>query len=191
MVYQPGQGSGAIRFGPGRIYFGAEGPPEPTDLTTALNVGWLPAGYTDNGHTFTFTPAFENIEVAEVMLALFKVETGQEMGLEFALAELTAKNFQRAFNGATITTTGTGATAIDKVEPLAFGVTKPRVAILWEADDKSERWVWRRALQTGAVAVARQRGAAKATIPVNYSLETPANGSVPLMFITKGEAALV
>src|ERR1043165_2380630 len=158
MVYQPGQGSGAIRFGPGRISFGAEGPPEPTDLTTARNGGCLPAGYTDNGHTFTFTPAFENIEVAEVMLALFKVETGQEMGLEFALAELTAKNFQRAFNGATITTTGTGATAIDKVEPLAFGVTKPRVAILWEADDKSERWVGRRALQPGAVAGARRGG---------------------------------
>lgn len=189
-MYTPGTSSAFIKFGPGRIYFGPEGTTEPTDLTTALNASWLPAGYTDNGHVFNFQPSFENIEVAETLLPMFKVETGQQASVEFALAELTAKNFQRALNGATITASGTGATSVDKVEPLAFGVTKTRVAILWEADDKSERWVWRRCLQTGAIAVNRQRGASKATIPASFELEQPANGSVPFMFLTKGEAAI-
>ena len=97
---------------------------------------------------------------------------------------------QIALNGATITASGTGATSIDKIEPLAFGAAEPRVAIGWEADDASERWVFRRCLQTGAAAVARQRGAAKATIPVSFSLETPSGGAKPFMAILKSTATI-
>lgn len=190
MVYAPGAGGGFVQNGPGKLYAGPVGTTEPTDLTTALNVAWLYVGYTDAGHTFTSTKSYENIEVAEVLTPIRKVATSQDDQLEFAFAEITAKNLQRAFNGATITASGTGATSVDKVEPLAFGATETRIAILWQADDSSERWIFRQCLQTGAVAIARQRGAAKATIPVTFSLEQPAGGLKPWTSFVKGEAAV-
>lgn len=174
-----------VHYGPGKLYVGPEGTTEPTDLSTALNVAWKRAGYTDNGHTFTRTPTYENIEVAESYLPVAKVQTGVEETVEFAYAEILAANLQTVLNGATVTASGTGATAIDKIEPLAFGATEVRVALLWEADDASERWVWRRVLQTGAMAINRQKGAAKATIPATFSLEPPASGAKPWMAITK------
>ena len=64
---------------------------------------------------------------------------------------------------------------------------RTRVALLWAADDASERWVFRKVVQTGAIAIARQRGAAKATIPVTFSLEQPSGGAKPWMAIVKGE----
>jgi len=191
MPYVPGSGPEFVHFGPGTLYIASTlTEVEPTDLTTAWGAGWIKAGYTDAGHTFTYTPSYENIEVAETLLPISKVASGQEMTLEFAFAEITAKNLQRALNGATITASGTGPTSIDKIEPLAFGATETRVAILWEADDASERWVFRRCLQTGAIAIARQRGAAKAAIPVTFSLEQPSGGALPWVGIVKGEASI-
>lgn len=190
MPYAAGSIPTFVHYGPGKLYVGAEGSTEPSDLTTALNAAWKLVGYTDNGHTFTRTPSYENIEVAESLLPIAKVQTGIDETLEFAYAELIAANLQTVLNGATITPSGTGPTAIDKVEPLAFGATETRTAILWEADDKSERWVWRRCIQTGAMAINRQRGAAKATIPATFSLEPPANGAKPWMAILKSTATI-
>lgn len=171
MPYAPLSIPNFVKFGPGKLYTAAVGSTEPTDLTTAWAAAWTLAGYTDAGHTFTYTPSYENIEVAEELLPIAKVATGQEATLEFAFAELIAKNVQLALNGATVTSSGTGATAIDSVEPLAFGATETRIAIGWEASDASERWIFRKCIQTGAVAIARQRGAAKSTIPVQFALE--------------------
>lgn len=185
MPYVPGSGPEFVKFGPGKLYIAPIGTAEPADLTAAWNAAWIYAGYTDAGHTFTYTPSYENIEVAETLLPIAKVATAQEYTLEFAFAEITARAVQIALNGGTITASGTGATAIDKFEPLAFGTTETRVMIGWQSDPGDERWVWRRCLQTGTVAIARQRGAAKGTIPVNFSLETPSGGAKPFMSITK------
>lgn len=190
MPYAPGTGGSFVQNGPGKIYAGPVGTTEPTDLTTALNAAWLYVGYTDAGHTFTSTRGYENIEVAETLLPLRKVATSLDEQLEFAFAEITAKNLQRALNGATIAASGTGPTSIDKVEPLAFGATETRIALLWEADNQSERFVFRKCLQTGPIAVARQRGATKATIPVTFSLEQPDGGLRPWFGIVKGEASV-
>ena len=190
MPYVPGSGPEFVKFGPGKLYVGAVGATEPTDLSTALNVAWTYVGYTDAGHTFTYTPSYENVEVAETLLPIAKVATAQDYTLEFAFAESTARALQIAMNGGTITASGTGPTSIDKFEPLAFGVAETRVAILWQADDASERWVFRRCLQTGAAAISRQRGAAKSTIPVNFSLETPSGGAKPFMAILKSTATI-
>lgn len=187
MPYVPASSPTFIHYGPGKLYVAPEGSTEPTDLSTALNAAWVRAGYTDNGHVFTRTPSYENIEVAESLLPMAKVSTGIEETVEFAYAEILAGNLQTVLNGATVTASGTGATAIDKIEPLAFGATETRVALLWEADDASERWVWRRCLQTGAMAINRQRGAAKATIPATFSLEPPLNGAKPWMAIMKSK----
>ena len=126
MPYAAGTGGDFVKFGPGKIYCAAVGTAEPTDLTTALNATWLAGfvGYTDSGHTFTSTRSYENVEVAETLLPIAKVPTGLDEQVEFSFAEITAKNLQRALNGATITASGTGATSIDKIEPLAFGATE-------------------------------------------------------------------
>lgn len=190
MPYTPASGPEFVKYGPGKLYIAPVGSTEPTDLTAAWNAAWILAGYTDAGHTFTYTPSYENIEVAETLLPIAKVAAGQEMTVEFALAEVTARNVQIALNGATITASGTGPTSIDKVEPLAFGAAEPRVAIGWQSDSGDERWVYRRCLQTGASAIARQRGAAKSTIPLSFSLETPSGGAKPFMAILKSTATI-
>ena len=190
MPYVPAAIPHFVYYGPGKLYVAPEGSTEPTDLTTALNAAWVRAGYTDNGHTFTRTPTYENIEVAESYLPIAKVQTGVEETVEFAYAEILASNLQAVLNGATIAASGTGATAIDSLEPLAFGATETRVALLWEADNASERWIWRRCLQTGAMAISRQKGAAKATIPATFSLEPPANGAKPWKAIQKSKLTI-
>ena len=124
---------------------------------------------------------------AQEQIADIEIDDHIEEPVESPSAEFLAATLQTVLNGATVTASGTGATAIDKIEPLAFGATETRVALLWEADDASERWVWRRCLQTGAMAINRQRGAAKATIPATFSLEPPANGSKPWMAIMKSK----
>lgn len=191
MPYVPGSDATFVKLGPGRIYFGAVGAVEPTDLTTAISsTVWNYAGFTDEGHTFTISPSFDNVEVAESLLPIAKVPTGTDMTLELALVEVTAQNVQRALNGATITSSGTGPTAIDSVEPLADGAVNPRVAVLWEADDKSERWVWRKCLQTGAVAIGRKKGSAKATVPLSFSLEPVSAAIRPFKAIMKSTTTI-
>lgn len=190
MPYAPATIPNFVQYGPGWLYQAPEGTTEPTDLTTALNAAWKKVGYTDNGHTFTRTPSYEGIQVAESLLDIAKVATGMDETLEFAYAEMLAANLQIAMNGATVTPSGTGATSIDKVEPLAFGATETRTAFLWEAADASARWIYRRCLQTGAMAISRQRGAAKATIPATFTLEPPLNGAKSFAAILKSSATI-
>ncbi len=46
----------------------------------------------------------------------------------------------------------------------------------FESEDHTERWIFRQCFQTGTLAVPRQAGAAKATLPVDFTLEKPATG---------------
>lgn len=172
-----------VRLGPGSLYVGAVGATEPTNtvaagkFSDAINsTAWVGIGYTDAGHTFTQTPAIDPVEVAEVLIPINHVATGQDYLIEFACAEITALNLQRAFNGGTITTTGTTGTQLTKFEPPAAGAVPTRLAILWQSDDQTERWIYRRCFQQGASGITRQKGANKATIPVAFALEQPTDG---------------
>lgn len=193
MPYVAGSDAQFVKLGPGKLYAQPVGTAEPSDLSTALSAGWLGGfvGFTEEGHVFTVTPTYESVEVAESLIPLARVATGQDLTIEFAMVEVTAANIQRALNGATVTASGTGATAIDKVEPLAFGATETRIALLWQADDGSERWFFRKCLQTGALAIGRRKGAAKATIPVSFSLEPVSSAIRPFGMILKSTVAAV
>jgi hypothetical protein len=191
MPYVAGSDATFIKLGPGKIYFGAVGAVEPVDLTTAISTTvWTYAGFTDEGHTFTVSPSYDGVEVAESMLPVARIKTGVDMTLEMALAEVTAQNVQRALNGATITSSGTGATAIDSLEPLADGSTETRVAVLWQSDAGDERWVWRKCLQTGAVAIGRKKGSAKATVPLSFLLEPVSSTIRPFRAIMRSTASI-
>jgi hypothetical protein len=127
----PGNAS-KVRVGPGWLKIAPLATVEPVDLTAAWNVAWVDLGYTSEGSTFTFTPSFEAIEVAEELTPISYEKTSQEVQLAFEAAEMTAKNLQYAFNGGTITT-GTG---IVTFEPPAVDAAAVRVMIGWESFDK-------------------------------------------------------
>jgi hypothetical protein len=192
MPYVAGSDATFIKLGPGKLYAAAVGTAEPTDLTTALSATWLAGylGFTDEGHTFTIAPSYDGVEVAESMLPIARVKTGVDMTLEFALAEVTAQNVQKALNGATITSSGTGATAVDSLEPLADGSTEARIAVLWQSDAGDERWVWRKCLQTGSVAIGRKKGSAKAVVPLSFLLEPVSSTVRPFRAIMKSTASI-
>jgi hypothetical protein len=144
-----------VRVGPGTLYIAPVGTVEPTDLATALNVAWLDLGYTAEGHTFTASPSFDPVEVAE---------------------EVDPVSY--AMNGGTLTVAG----AVVTFDPPVPG-TETRVALLWESLDKKERWVWRKCLQAGDVEIARRKAPDNATIPCSFMCEIVAGGLKPFKAI--------
>ena len=55
-----------IRIGPGKLYAGPVGTTEPADLAAVWNVALVHLGYTEEGSTFTISPEFEDVPVAEI-----------------------------------------------------------------------------------------------------------------------------
>lgn len=161
-----------LRVGAGWLYIAPVGATEPTDLTTAwetVDPNWVALGYTQEGHRFAYTPSYDGIDVAEELDPVRYEPSGRELAVGFAMAEITARNLQIAFNGGTITPPGTGQTAAT-FEPPELG-EETRVAIGWESVNAKERWVYRKALQTGTADIARRKSPTKATIPADFRLE--------------------
>lgn len=167
-----------IRVGPGRLLVAAVGSTEPADLTTPWAVAWTDLGYTDEGHSFTASPSFEPVEVAEEIDPIRYEATGREMRVEFALAELTAANLAKALNGGDVVT-GTGIVTFEPPDP----GDEVRVALGWESKDGKERWVWRKCLQTGDIEIARRKAPDKALIPCSFMCEIVAGGAKPFVAI--------
>lgn len=166
-----------VKFGPGKLYSAVVGSTEPTDLTTAWAVAWTHLGYTDEGSSFTYSPDFEDIEVAEENNPIDVIKVGEELTVEFALAQLTAANLQIVMNGGTVTTGGTGATTINTFEPLGADAAPVYIALGWEnLGTVTERWVWRKCLQTGDVEIERRKGSDKATLPGEFRVIQPTSG---------------
>jgi hypothetical protein len=167
--------STGLALGPGALFIAPVGTAEPTDLTTAwssVNAAWVKLGYTDAGSEFHYSPATDTVEVAEELDPVSIQTTGRTASVVFALAEITATNLKRAMNGGTITA-GTG---IVTFEPPDLG-TETRTAIGFESEDSQERWVFRQCFQSGDLTVTRAKGAAKATISCEFSLEKPSAGT--------------
>lgn len=168
-----------IAAGPGKLYIAPIGTTEPTAVTSALPSQWVALGYTEEGNQFTHDVNTGNIEVAEELDPVKVVDTGRVISVAFSLSEVTAKNLQRALNGGTINT----AAGVTTFTPPALGAGV-RTMLLWDDDDQSvadnavnalrtERWIYRRAYQTGSVALARRKGATNAVIPATFTLEKP------------------
>lgn len=158
----------AVRVGPGKLYIAPIGSSEPTDLETPWDEAWVPLGYTDEGSSITFDNTFEDVMVAEELEAILTLQTARQINVTFALAEITAANMQRAFNGGTIQTSD----GVITYEPPDAGDYTP-VMLGWEADDGLERLVFRRCVQVGSVEIARRKAPDKATIPVEFRANKP------------------
>jgi hypothetical protein len=167
-----------ISLGPGLLYWAAAGTVDPTTAVTGsiisdtLAVAWKQIGYTENGSEFSYELSSDDVNVAEVFDPISHKTTGRSASLAFECAELTVKNLVLALNGGTVTNTGTGATSMWTYEPPLPG-NEVRVALLWQSEDNTERWIFRQVFQTGSVTVGRRKGADKATVPVTFSLEAP------------------
>lgn len=161
----------AVQVGPGVLYVAPIGTTEPTTGSGSLPSAWIGLGYTDQGSEFSFARTSENIEVAEELSPVRIIVTGEVDTVTFALAEMTAKNLAVAFNGGTISSPSAGFV---EFEPPALGAEE-RLMLLWQSAANDERWLFRRVLQTGTLAIPRRKGSAKAVIPCTFTCEIPTN----------------
>lgn len=160
--------SSNLTFGPGKFFTAPIGTTEPVDLATAWVGAWVLLGYTKDGSTFTAGVSTSPVNVAEELEVIKNITTGRTGTVALAAQEMLAKNLQIAFNGGTVTT-GTGIVTYD---PPALG-QEVRIMCGWEAEDASERLIFRQCLQSGSVAINRQPGANNAQLPLSFSLEKP------------------
>jgi hypothetical protein len=165
----------ALALGPGYLYAGPMGRIEPTDLVTAwaaTDAGWIALGYTEAGSEFDYQLNTSPVTVAEELDPISNVPDGRTSSVTFNLSQLTATNLKLAMNGGVITV-GAG---IVTIEPPDLG-TEVRSMIGFEAEDHTERWVWRQCLMNGQLKIVRAKGAANASIAAVFGLEKPATGS--------------
>jgi hypothetical protein len=180
----------ALALGPGFLYWAPLASALPSNtvvgsvFTDTWPGAWLPFGATDSGSDFSYKPSVENVEVAEYYDPPSVVSNGREVSITFSLAQVHATNFKRALNGGTLTVTGSGTTQLNAFTPPTVGA-EVRAMIGWEANDSTERLVLYQVFQVGEVKLSRNKGAAKATIPVEYRAEVP-SGGVPFSYWTCG-----
>jgi hypothetical protein len=158
-----------LSIGPGNLYIAPLGTSEPADLVSAWPVGWAGLGYTDDGSEIGIETKYEDVEVAEELDPVAILATARTLTVAFALAEITATNLKRVFNGGTITA-GSGFVTYD---PVTLG-QEVYVMLGWESNDVQERWVFRKAIQTGKVTIARKKAPNKATLPTEFRCVKPA-----------------
>lgn len=175
---------------PGVLFWAPIGTAEPTHTVTGSvfsdtwPAAWLTLGMTEEGHNFNFQTSTETIEFAELLDPAKYVETGRSGSIAFALGLLSATNMKRALNGGTLTTTGTGATTMSTYTPPKLGESI-RAMVGWESQDSTERLICYQVFNTGQVSIARRKGAAKATLPIEFGLEVPSTG-IPFKYVTAG-----
>jgi len=183
----------AVRFGkPGKLYIaplddGADPPvatAEPAAVNDVWPAGWVPLGYTDEGSVFNYELSTDNVEVAEELDPIARVTTGRDASIEFALAEITYRNLNIAFNGGIIV----GDETAWEFEPPDLG-NEQRVMIGWDAYNDPAlndlRMVFRRCLQGGSLGIENRKGTTKSLISASFQLEKPFNGD-PILKIFGG-----
>jgi hypothetical protein len=175
----------ALGLGPGYLYTAVLGTDEipDNDLTTpweTVSINWIALGYTNEGSTFKYSIDTEKVEVAEELDPIAIATTGRDMSVAFELAQITATNLKLALNGGTITT-GSGSVTF---EPPALG-QEVRTMLGFQSEDGTERWIYRKCFQAGGMEISRKKGADKATISCEFTLEKPDDGGSPFKAILK------
>jgi len=159
----------ALSIGPGHLKLAASlSTPEPTDLVAAWNAGWIDLGYTEEGSEISVETTFEDIEVAEELDPVDVLATKRVVMISFSLAEITASNLKRVFNGGTIT----AASGCVYYDPVTLG-QETYVMIGWESDAADERWIFRKCRQTGNVEIPRKKAPDKALLPAEFRAIKP------------------
>lgn len=187
---------GAIKTGPGVLYYAPLGTTIPTFSVTASKISgtwtsWVEVGASDAGMTYTENVDTEAIKVAESQYPVRVVTTARTGSVKTALAQLTDLNWKLATNGGTIVTTGTTTTKMNTFVPPLVG-SEVRVMLGWQSLDDDEVLVWPQVFNTGSIEVNRGDLATMATIPLEFSVELPdpAVLTTPYKRWTSGSLAL-
>jgi hypothetical protein len=155
-------------------------------FTDAWPGGWNLLGVTKSGSEFTYTVNTDTIDSAEYFDPLQIVTTSRAASWAFELQQINATTFKNALNGGSLVTSGAGTTLLSTYTPPAPGA-EVRCMIGFESQDNTERLVMEQALQSGSLKMSRNKGAANATIPVEFQAEVPASG-FPFRYWTAGTA---
>lgn len=170
----------AVALGPGYLYLAVLGSTEPVDLAAAWAAAWKPLGYTQEGTTHSYSPEYEDVDVAEELDPIDSIATSRAISVQFGAAENTALNYKRAMNGGLITVSGTAPDEVFKFEPPDLG-DEVYTMIGFESEKHDERWVWRQCKQVGSAETNRRKGAEKALIPMEFRAYVPAAGGKPFV----------
>lgn len=142
-----------------------------TDLWSTAGA-WVPLGMTDAGTTFTPTTTISPIEAAESFDPLVYRTTARTSQIEFMLKSYTATNISRAYNGATLTVTGSTTTTLTQIDPPVPG-TETRCMIGFESYDSTYRLVCFQAFNSGAMKKDFKKAPSNTAIPWVAMLEKP------------------
>jgi hypothetical protein len=180
----------AISVGAGYLYYAAlgSGLPANTVVGSVFTDAWPGAyfllGVTKNGSEFDYTINVDQIDSAEYLDPLQYVTTSRVASIKMELQQIHATNMKRVLNGGSLTTSGSGTTLLSTYTAPAPG-SEVRCMIGWESQDNTERLVFEQAFQVGSLTVARNKGAANATLPVEFRGEVAASG-FPFQYFTAG-----
>lgn len=181
---------GALSFGAGYLFVADLGVSAPANtvagsvFTDNWPAGWNLWGVTREGHTLNVEIESEGVEAAEYVDNLINIVTGRNITAEFEAMQIHLTNYRRAFNGGTLSTSGSGATLLSTYTLPAIGA-ETRRQIGWESVDNTERWWAMQCFQTGSVGVQRRKGADNAGLPLTWTMEPDASNQ-PVYFASAG-----
>jgi hypothetical protein len=158
-----------LQVGAGWLWTAPVGTAKPADLSTAwatVDTDWFQVGFTQDGHVFNIEMTVEGLMVAEIKDPIRAEYTERKAVVEFAAAEMTVPTLNMAFNGPTATTF-TGGT---KITPPNINLSPTERMLGWESFDGTERYVWPRVVQTGAIGISRKKPPEYATVPMAFLL---------------------
>jgi hypothetical protein len=179
-----------LSFGAGYLFSAALGSSLPANtvvggvFTDAWPGAWTAWGVTKEGHTLNVNIDTDAVEAAEYVDPLLNVTTGRTISIEAEMMQINMTNFKRAFNGGTLSTSGSGTTLLSSYTLPAIG-SEVRAFVGWESVDNTERWWALQTFQTGSVGIQRKKGADNATLPLTFTCE-PDSSSQPIYFFSAG-----
>ncbi len=134
---------------------------------------WIPLGRTDSGSDWGVTTTVSPIMSAEDLDPLAYRTTDRTGQINFMLKSITATQLARAYNGATLTVTGTAGTTLTQLTPIVPG-QEIRAMLGWESLDNTYRRIAYQVFNSGDIKLAFNKAPAAAAIPWAGMLEKPA-----------------
>jgi hypothetical protein len=174
-----------LMMDPGFLYHAPAGTAFPTaggtaagsKFTDSPSVTFVEIGATEDGHRFRYAPSIESVTVAEFLDPVKWRTVSREGSFAFNLADYTLKNLQRALNGGTLSSTGSGATQVNKLTPPSLG-NETRAALMWESGDATMRIFMYSTINVAEMEMAFNKAPAIATIPCEFRFELDGSGNL-------------
>ncbi len=152
-----------VQAGVGTLYVADLGTAVPTSASGTIPNGWREIGYTDTGATIGTETETEEIEVAEEASPIRTVVIKISGTLEFAMAQVTAKNLALALN--------LGANVSDSSTSIAPPEAGEDVSVMLMLDSaQGARWIFYSGKNSGGLSLERVK-TGKTLIPVTFSIE--------------------